>query len=117
MNHKVTIFHRQNGDFFHNFDPEHDGLEFAYSYLADETEVGLETIFRQNNAVDGSEYNCQFEKRSLSVGDVVQISPLPEEPRLGAKFHAVAGIGFDEITELDLVRAVAHYGNVWPTPA
>lgn len=117
MNHRITIFHRQFGDFFHDFDPERDGVEFAYSYLADETEVGLETIYRQNNAVDGSEYNCQFEKRSLSVGDVVQISPHPDEPRLGARFHAVAAFGFDEIAELDLVRAVAHYGNVWPTPA
>lgn len=49
-----------------------DVLVEMYSYEADYANVdeALGRVFRENNAVDGSEYNVQNKARSLSVGDV-----------------------------------------------
>lgn len=52
-------------------------LEVAYAYSPDQpSDLELEHIFRQNNAVDGTERNVQNEARSLSVGDVVVIDEI-----------------------------------------
>lgn len=49
-----------------------DILVEAYTYQTFDDE--LDAIWRQNNAVDGTEVNVQNEARSLSVGDVVGIN-------------------------------------------
>lgn len=43
----------------------------AYSYETDRTQ--LAEIWRDNNAVDGTEVNVKHQMRSLSVGDIVKV--------------------------------------------
>lgn len=85
MQQLVTIFHRTDDDIFMEvgWTVENGGLptfERAYSYTRetpDEQSLAglLEDIYRENNAVDGSEENVKAQKRSLSVGDVVLVGP------------------------------------------
>lgn len=53
-----------------------------------EPELILEVIYRDQNAVDGSERNVQMSNRSLSVGDVVMLNDYA---------FAVQSAGFVEI--------------------
>ena len=60
----------------------------AYEYETDRTD--LEQIFRDNNAVDGSEVNVRMNKRSLSVGDIVEV---------GHKLYYCEAIGWSQTTK------------------
>lgn len=66
-----------------------------YSYETDRTE--LEQIYRDNNAVDGTEQNVIHERRSLSVGDVVVV---------GDEAHKVARMGFEPVDPAVVARAL-----------
>lgn len=99
----VTIYHQVDGGMFREFDAETSRLELAYAYVdeawddeADTVDptVYLERVFRQNNAVDGTEINVQKNKRSLSVGDVVG---LPNDT-----YFTVSGLGWNEVSEIDV---------------
>jgi hypothetical protein len=88
---QVNIFHNEN------FPKVREGwrpgelLIHQYGYQTDRTD--LEDIFRDNNAVDGTEVNVKFKRRSLSVGDVAQIDD---------RFYSVESIGWEEIPYEDL---------------
>lgn len=105
----VTIWHRVDSCMFFDWDfyPT-PALERAYEYEIDQREITSESephaeCFRQNNAVDGSERNCIAQKRSLSVGDVVQIGRHVDE----ATFWSAESVGWRTISREEAIRAVA----------
>jgi hypothetical protein len=54
----------------------------------------LELVYRDQNAVDGSERNVMMRNRSLSVGDVVMLND---------RAFAVASLGFEPIDEREML--------------
>ena len=52
-----------------------------------------EIVFREHNAVDGSERNVKLKLRSLSVGDVLEITPADGPTRA----YACAPLGWKEL--------------------
>lgn len=106
----ITIFHRMSdrGIGWDEFSAG-DTLEVAYAYVDDKDEWDeeaddvdplpfLSTVYRRNNAVDGSEINVQKGKRSLSVGDVVG---LPNNT-----FWTVNRLGWGPVDEIDVGLAL-----------
>ena len=104
----ITIYHRvaDRGIGWDEFAPG-DTLETAYVYVDEEwnEEVDsvdpaafLSNVYRQNNAVDGSEINVQKGKRSLSVGDVVG---LPD-----STYWTVLRLGWGPVDEIDVGLSV-----------
>jgi len=81
-----------------------DNFSFVYDNLSAtnfvghvEDEVLLESIFRDTNHVDGTEWIAGKPLRSLSVGDVVTIidSELPVQKQVRA--YRVEGIGWKKL--------------------
>ena len=100
----ITIYHRvaDEGIGWDEYSAG-DTLETAYAYVDEEwnEEVDsvdpaafLSTVYRQNNAVDGTEINVQKSKRSLSVGDVVG---LPD-----STYWTVLRLGWGPVDEIDV---------------
>jgi hypothetical protein len=109
---RVKVLHKVETD-FRPFDPLRDRLELVDDYQiqgarsanpdelvapgiqlmayregqATDEEI-LELIFRDQNAVDGSERNVMMRNRSLSVGDVVD---------LDGRAYAVDQVGFKRL--------------------
>ena len=71
-----------------------DAYRFVYTYEADPADTDLNIVFRQNNAVDGTEINVKAGFRSLSVGDIIAID--------GA-WNAVRPVGFYRLTADEIV--------------
>ena len=123
---QITIIHNTiltDEDNTRRIEIDHDGMclgaffdfcrkcitRVAYTYDRPETatvEQVLETVYRENNAVDGSEENVKRQKRSLSVGDVVIVN--------GRSAHKVASMGFEEV---DLTDVFESLGNPLPEGA
>jgi hypothetical protein len=74
MTSTVTIYHGYEADGRMVFPLDTSALPELlvekYSYHTDDR-TSLDDIYRDNNAVDGSEWNVQFEARSLSIGDII----------------------------------------------
>jgi hypothetical protein len=96
----IAILHRVDKDAGQSFGPATStpALVLAYSYI---TELPLledsphEECFRLNNCVDGTEFNAQNKKRSLSVGDVVMVVSVDT----GTTFWQVNGCGWQKVTD------------------
>jgi len=94
---KVTIYHgyEADGRMVSVARDINSALPFiavkAYSYETDMAGIDLDVIYRQNNAVDGSEYNVLNEARSLSIGDIIEIGD--------GEFHLVGTLGFTQISQ------------------
>ena len=110
--HIITIYHRvaDHGIGWDEF-AAGDTLEAAYAYVDEEWDVEadavdplpfLSGVFRNNNAVDGSEINAQKGKRSLSVGDVVG---LPDNT-----YWTVNRLGWAQVDEIDVGLSIASNG-------
>lgn len=76
----VAVFYRRpaESDRFANPTPS-AALRADYAYVCDVpvldgAQVPEEDVFREMNAVDGTETCCQLRLRSMSVGDVLVIS-------------------------------------------
>lgn len=105
---QVSIYHRTGRDMFmeasHVFSYGGEvAFELAYTYDTDRDD--LEQIFRDNNAVDGTEINVEKNKRSLSIGDVVVLgyNILYVTPR---EVHEVQSIGFAPVDERKVIFAL-----------
>ena len=83
---------------FWKFCTWHSALRVAYRYQTDR--INLEEIFRDNNAVDGSEQNVKAQARSLSVGDVVVVVE-----GNGGRAYAVESMGWTEVNLNDVLEA------------
>jgi DNA-directed RNA polymerase subunit RPC12/RpoP len=103
----ITIYHRTSAGWEEFSDG--DTLETAYAYVADEWEDAdsvdptafLGGVFRNNNAVDGTEINVQKSKRSLSVGDVVG---LPD-----STYWTVLRFGWGPVDEITVGLAITKH--------
>ena len=104
----ITIYHRvaDEGIGWDEFSAG-DSLETAYAYVDEEWDGEadgvdplpfLSNVYRQNNAVDGTEINVQKGKRSLSVGDVVG---LPDNT-----YWTVNRLGWGPVDEIDVGLAL-----------
>jgi hypothetical protein len=90
----VVIYHLKTR-LFMPFDEDRSVIEEVYAYRTDRTSLG--EVFRDNNAVDGDEAFLQYNKRSLSVGDVV---------RIGDEWWAVEPVGWKSLTEQTVIQAL-----------
>ncbi len=104
----ITIFHRIGQDLFiesaQTLQYEDGKVEFELAYTYKTHRNSLEEIWRDNNAVDGSEINVKLEKRSLSVGDVVGIGDY--NPFSGHNLSEVASLGYTPVTDLRVKHAL-----------
>jgi hypothetical protein len=108
----ITIYHRvsDEGIGWDEFSAG-DSLETAYAYVDEEWDGELDSVdplpflsnvFRNNNAVDGTEINVQKGKRSLSVGDVVG---LPDHTH-----WTVNRLGWAQVDEIDVGLSITNNG-------
>lgn len=106
----ITIWHRVDGGNFRPFsDHKTPALERAYEYTVPADQATDEfrsephtNCFRVNNAVDGTEHNCVAEKRSLSVGDIVQVGRHIDD----TTFWSVESFGFEMVFAAEVHQAV-----------
>jgi DNA-directed RNA polymerase subunit RPC12/RpoP len=100
----ISIYHRvaDEGIGWDEFSAG-DTLETAYAYVDEEWDEEadgvdplpfLSDVYRDNNAVDGTEINVQKGKRSLSVGDVVG---LPDNT-----YWTILRMGWAQVDEIDV---------------
>jgi len=96
---RVTIYHgyEEDGRMVFSFDdPATPSLLVEmYSYFTEDYEA--ETIYRRNNAVDGTEENVKAQARSLSVGDIVKLTPAFGP----STYLPVETMGFETMTQAE----------------
>jgi len=87
---QVRIWHRTSLDY--HFEQTLGDFVWAYDYVLQDQPEEYQAlsesephagVFRINNAVDGWELNVQAQKRSLSVGDCVELSFFTDDDVIG----------------------------------
>ena len=110
----ITIYHRlaDEGIGWDEFSAG-DTLETAYAYVDEEWDEEadgvdplpfLGDVYRNNNAVDGTEINVQKGKRSLSVGDVVGLP--------NAAYYTVLRMGWAQVDEIEVGLSISNHEYV-----
>ena len=93
----VTIYHGYENDGRMAQHPLPDILVAKYAYETDRS--SLDEIYRDNNAVDGTEQNVRNKARSLSVGDIIGFRKDIREGHSPEIFTVVDSYGFTPVSE------------------